>query len=53
MRRVLTDEDWWRLLRQGAVEVARPFTWERCAADTLAVYRALTAPAEPVRRVAA
>jgi len=39
MLRVVKDDDWWRLLRQGAVEAARPFTWERCAAETLAVYR--------------
>jgi alpha-1,3-rhamnosyl/mannosyltransferase len=37
--RVCTDDDWWRNLRSGALEAARPFTWERCAAETLAVYR--------------
>jgi alpha-1,3-rhamnosyl/mannosyltransferase len=37
--RAATDDDWWRDLRHGAVEAARPFTWERSAADTLAVYR--------------
>jgi alpha-1,3-rhamnosyl/mannosyltransferase len=37
--RVCTDDDWWRSLRRGAVAAARPFTWDRCAADTLAVYR--------------
>jgi glycosyltransferase involved in cell wall biosynthesis len=41
MRRVIQDEDWWKSLRQGGVEVARPFTWEGCAAGTLAVYRSL------------
>jgi alpha-1,3-rhamnosyl/mannosyltransferase len=41
MLRVATDDDWWRGLRRGAVEAARPFTWERCAADTLRVYRHL------------
>jgi hypothetical protein len=35
------DDDWWRALRRGAVEAARPYTWEQCAADTLGVYRAL------------
>jgi alpha-1,3-rhamnosyl/mannosyltransferase len=50
--RVCTDDDWWRCLRLGAVEAARPYTWERCAADTLRVYRALAgqtaaAPAQP------
>src|SRR5262249_44696325 len=37
--RVLTDDDWWRSLRAGAAEAARPFTWRRSAAETLAVYR--------------
>jgi alpha-1,3-rhamnosyl/mannosyltransferase len=41
MTRVLEDDDWWRLLRQGARAVAAPYTWERCAAETLALYRAL------------
>jgi alpha-1,3-rhamnosyl/mannosyltransferase len=43
MLRVCTDEEWWQALRQGATEAARRFTWERCAADTLAVYRTLGA----------
>jgi O-antigen biosynthesis alpha-1,3-rhamnosyltransferase len=38
LQRVLTDNAWWHELRRGAEEVARPFTWEQCAADTLAVY---------------
>jgi alpha-1,3-rhamnosyl/mannosyltransferase len=41
--RVATDDDWWEGLRRGVEAVARPFTWDRCAADTLAVYRALSA----------
>ncbi len=41
MQRVVTDDDWWQQLRRGAVEAARPFTWERCAADTFRVYRHL------------
>jgi alpha-1,3-rhamnosyl/mannosyltransferase len=36
--RVLTDDDWWHRLRAGAVERASPFTWRRCAEDTLAAY---------------
>ncbi len=36
--RVCTDHDWWLDLRRGVEEVARPFTWEQCALDTLAVY---------------
>jgi alpha-1,3-rhamnosyl/mannosyltransferase len=52
--RVCTDDDWWRSLRVGAVEKARPYTWERCAAETLRVYRAVAGeaaiePAAPVR----
>jgi alpha-1,3-rhamnosyl/mannosyltransferase len=39
--RVATDDDWWHGLRRGAVEAACPFTWEQCAADTLAVYEAV------------
>ena len=45
LQRVLTDDDWWLGLRQGAVDVARPFTWERCAAQTLQIYRQLTGTA--------
>jgi len=58
LERVLTDDDWWRSLRRGVHEVARAFTWERCAADTLHVYRSLCgaaslpdlSPSEPRRR---
>jgi alpha-1,3-rhamnosyl/mannosyltransferase len=52
--RVATDDDWWHDLRRGAVEAARPFTWERSAADMLAVYRDVLGlrPAEPARRAA-
>jgi glycosyltransferase involved in cell wall biosynthesis len=52
MQRVIEDHDWWQALRQGAVAAARPFTWEQCAADTLAVYRRLTG-ASPQRLKAA
>jgi alpha-1,3-rhamnosyl/mannosyltransferase len=46
MIRALTDDDWWQSLRRGVCQVAQPYTWERCAADTLRVYRALgTRPA--------
>lgn len=40
--RVLQDDAWWHDLRRGAVEAARPFTWQRCAIETLQVYRAIT-----------
>jgi alpha-1,3-rhamnosyl/mannosyltransferase len=42
LRHVIEDADWRQELRAGVVEVARPFTWESCAAQTLGVYRALT-----------
>jgi alpha-1,3-rhamnosyl/mannosyltransferase len=45
LRRVATDDDWWRSLRQGATEVARPFTWERCADQTRRAYEAVCGPA--------
>jgi alpha-1,3-rhamnosyl/mannosyltransferase len=41
LARVLGDDDWQRELRRGAEAVARPYTWDRCAADTLRVYRSL------------
>jgi glycosyltransferase involved in cell wall biosynthesis len=37
--RVSTDDDWWQQLRKGVQEVARPYTWEACAADTRRVYQ--------------
>jgi alpha-1,3-rhamnosyl/mannosyltransferase len=41
MARVIRDQDWWRSLCHGVTAVARPYTWDRCAADTLRVYRTL------------
>jgi alpha-1,3-rhamnosyl/mannosyltransferase len=41
MTRIIDDEDWWNLLKQNATQTAKPFTWEACAADTLAVYRSI------------
>jgi alpha-1,3-rhamnosyl/mannosyltransferase len=52
MERVLREDDWWRTLRRGAEETAREFTWDRCAADTLAVYRRLTGPSSEQKRSA-
>jgi alpha-1,3-rhamnosyl/mannosyltransferase len=40
--RVCTDDDWQHELRRGAEETARSFTWERCAAETLATYYVAT-----------
>jgi alpha-1,3-rhamnosyl/mannosyltransferase len=48
--RVATDDDWWAQLRRGAAAAARPFTWERCAAETLAVYRHVAGQAQQPRR---
>jgi len=39
---LLTDEDWFQDLRKGVTEIARPYTWERCAAETLCTYRKVT-----------
>jgi alpha-1,3-rhamnosyl/mannosyltransferase len=44
--RIVADDGWREALRRGATEVARPFTWERCAAETLAVYRRLCGASE-------
>jgi len=60
MARVVQDDDWWRSLRHGAMAAAGRFTWERCAAQTLNVYRSLCgrpivplpAPVEQPRRAA-
>jgi alpha-1,3-rhamnosyl/mannosyltransferase len=41
MARAVQDEDWWQALREGVRAVARPYAWDRCAADTLKVYRTL------------
>jgi alpha-1,3-rhamnosyl/mannosyltransferase len=37
--RVCTDDGWWQQLRSGATEVAAGYRWDRCAAQTLDVYR--------------
>lgn len=53
MRRVVEDDDWWQELRRGAEAVARPFSWERCAAATLQVYRTvISGAATPLLRAA-
>jgi alpha-1,3-rhamnosyl/mannosyltransferase len=54
MLRVVQEEDWWRRLRTGVRALARPFTWEQCAADTLRVYRMLgNRAAQPPESLAA
>ncbi len=39
LHRAAVDDDWLGELRRGAVDVARRFTWDCCAEDTLAAYR--------------
>jgi alpha-1,3-rhamnosyl/mannosyltransferase len=39
MRRVILSDDWREELRRGVRRWAAPFTWERCAAQTLRMYR--------------
>jgi alpha-1,3-rhamnosyl/mannosyltransferase len=39
MLRACTDDGWLNELKRGAVEAARPFTWDRCAEQTLEAYR--------------
>ncbi|MCI0682822.1 MAG: glycosyltransferase family 4 protein [Gemmataceae bacterium] len=41
--RILVDDDWRDMLRFGATEAARQFTWEQCAQKTLQVYRQVAA----------
>lgn len=53
LQRVTEDNDWWQWLRVGTIEASAVYTWERCAAATLGVYRQVTGqtPAvAPIRR---
>jgi alpha-1,3-rhamnosyl/mannosyltransferase len=50
MSRAITDDSWLATLQRGAQKRAAQFTWERCAAGTAAVYRALSET--PLRRAA-
>jgi alpha-1,3-rhamnosyl/mannosyltransferase len=52
LARVVQDDDWWRQLRRGVEAVARPFTWDHCAADTLRVYRTVAGVERPALRAA-
>jgi alpha-1,3-rhamnosyl/mannosyltransferase len=53
MAAVIRDAIWRGQLQNGARELARPFTWERCAAETLGVYRGLCGvPSTGSRRLA-
>lgn len=53
LARVVSDDDWWAELRRGAVELARPFTWRRCAEETLEVYRKVCGGSKVLPRRAA
>jgi alpha-1,3-rhamnosyl/mannosyltransferase len=39
--RAIEDDGWLSQLRHGALEQGRPYTWERCATETLQLYRRL------------
>ena len=52
MVRACTDDDWWKARRAGAEDAARPYTWERCADDTLTAYRAALGRDADVKRAA-
>ncbi|NBO93054.1 MAG: glycosyltransferase family 1 protein [Planctomycetia bacterium] len=41
MARIIQDNDWHAAMCEGGPAFAARFTWERCAADTLAAYRAV------------
>jgi alpha-1,3-rhamnosyl/mannosyltransferase len=46
MARVVTDREWWQSLRTGVIGVARSYTWDRCAIETLKLYRRLHGASE-------
>jgi glycosyltransferase involved in cell wall biosynthesis len=50
--RIVSDDEWRQSLRAGAVQTARPFTWERCAAETMAVWRHVGGEVPALRRAA-
>jgi alpha-1,3-rhamnosyl/mannosyltransferase len=52
MHRVITDDNWHAALRRGGLELARPFTWDRCAIQTYQVYQAVLGHAEQTARAA-
>jgi alpha-1,3-rhamnosyl/mannosyltransferase len=53
LARLIQDDDWWLRLRRGTISASRIYTWNRCAADTLAVYRLVAARASASRARAA
>jgi alpha-1,3-rhamnosyl/mannosyltransferase len=48
MRRAATEDDWLADVRRGGRRHAASFTWERCAAETIAVYRSVLNGAERI-----
>jgi alpha-1,3-rhamnosyl/mannosyltransferase len=53
MERAILDEEWLFSLRNDAQELARPFTWDRAARETLNIYRRhCPSKAEPWPRAA-
>jgi alpha-1,3-rhamnosyl/mannosyltransferase len=52
MHGIITDDDWQRELQRGAVEVVRPFTWQRCARRTYRVYCSVLGIGHAVPRAA-
>jgi alpha-1,3-rhamnosyl/mannosyltransferase len=44
MARAIRDDDWLCGLRAGGRERAAHFGWQRCAVETVAVYRSVLAP---------
>lgn len=52
MLRVVTDHEWQQTLRQGSIQRAQWFTWDRAALATLQVYRQLTGKSATVAQAA-
>jgi alpha-1,3-rhamnosyl/mannosyltransferase len=45
LARAIGDDDWVAALGAGGRERAATFSWQRCAAETAAVYRSILTPA--------
>lgn len=50
--RIITDDEWRQSLRAGAMETSLPFTWERCAEETVAVWRQVCGERPAMRQAA-
>ena len=53
LSRVIEDDDWHQFLCQGAVQLALNYLWQKCAAETMQVYRLVAADAGTTRSLAA